>query len=224
MKKVPEKPPYASTTAIDELFRRMENLKAPPKADSEWARAQAFDPGIPASIPSMLRWLGVADDEFRPDQKLWSELRFPESRLKALPALLKTSYAAIFDRIEVEGADRALLRSTFAGAYGSGDTQRPVAAFLTLARHAGMKVGAEQPDRKPSPHKATPPARKPRQQVIPKAPLNRPRSDPNLKGSSRSSDMTISLAVEIPADWNEAQIADRILMVRRAMEKTTDSE
>jgi len=224
MKKAPEKPPYASTSAIDELFRRMENLKAPPKADSDWAKAQAFDAGLPASIPSMLRWLGVVDDEFRPDQDRWNALRFPEGRLKELPALLKTSYAAIFDRIEVEGANRALLRSTFVGAYGSGDTQRPIAAFLTLARHAGMKVAAaeRQIEKKTPTRKTTSEARKPKQQLTPTRLLGRPRPDARSKDNSRLREVTISLAVEIPADWDESQITDRILMVRRAMEKTIE--
>ena len=54
----------------------------------------------------------------------------------------------------------------------------------------------------------------------PTPPEKRQRS--NSKNNAQLQDVTVSLAVEIPAEW-ESQITDRILMVRRAMEKTTEN-
>ncbi len=209
-----EKPPYAAANVIDEFFRRLVSLKPPAKTDSAWAKDQGLDPRHLASVPSMLRWLGVVDENYKPDAKIWNELRLPDRRPAVLSERMREGYADIFNQIDVEKADKSMLHSAFVQAYNAGDTGRHITAFLTLAKYAGIEAGA-------SAGTGAKVAKKTTTSKAPKLPTRRvstPR-DANRPSSSRGSarPIAVTLTVEIPAEWDEAQIAERVAAVRRAL-------
>lgn len=208
------KPPYASAGVIDEFFSRLPSLKPPPKTDSGWAKDLGLGANLPASIPSMLRWLGVVDADYKPDPKLWNELRLEDSRQRVLSDWIKTSYAEVFNAVEVDQADKTLLHSAFVRAYKSGETGRQITAFLTLCRYAGIATKATSGT---VTKKAAPRER----QAVPRprinAPAPRQAKAPQRVKDKNGLELTVSLSVEIPASWDEAQIAERIASVRRAL-------
>ena len=220
MGKTQGRPPYASVSMIDDLFKRLENLKTPPLADTKWAKTQ-FGASLPEAIPSTLVWLGVVDSAFKPDPAIWTSLRFPNTRVPALDRLVRAAYKAVFDQVEVEKADATMLKSAFAQAYGTGDPGRALAAFRALCRHAGIatELAAESATRVRKAPSAKGGATTPSHRAKPNAKTDGGRKVPTSNGKT---EIAISLAIEIPASWDEAQIADRIAAVRRAASLGSD--
>lgn len=210
-----EKPPYAAASVIDEFFRRIDSLKPPAKTDSTWAKDQGLDPKHLASIPSMLRWLGVVDENYKPDAKIWNDLRLRDRRPAVLAERMRAGYVDIFNQLEIEKADKGMLHSAFVQAYNAGDTGRQIVAFLTLAKYAGIETAATVGTTTKASKEGSAPAAL-------KAPSTRRAS--NQRGVTRRSQprgeagaIGVTLTVEIPAEWDEAQVAERVAAVRRAL-------
>lgn len=207
------KPPYASNAAIDGVFEKMRSMSRPSSIDSKWAAAYNLDPQLPASIPTMFRWLKIVDEAGKVDE-VWNQLRLPSSRASALAPLVRNAYREVFSSIDVEEASRQTLAETFIQQYGVGDVQRPVACFLTLCRLSGIEAAASRfagttrsatATRPTGRSKTGPPARLPR---APKAATPLP---------------SISLSLEIPSSMSEEAIAERIRSVMRATRSAVDN-
>lgn len=214
--------PYTKATAIDSFFGLVENKKAPPVVDTEWAKSLDLEASRPSSVPKLLHWLGVIDRKGEPDKDRWEAIRHVDTRGEALEQLIRDAYSDLFDVTEAEKESRDQLRREFARVYDLGNADERVTCFLKLCDVAGMEMAAtsggaatssedkarsDSGTRKSSgdtPKKRT----QTKQQVRTPQPPNN-----DVK-------FTVSLSVEIPPEWSEEQIAARVRAVQRAVEGT----
>lgn len=211
------KPPYASAGAIDTFFDKIRSIGPPTVVDSKWAVSYGLDVKLPASIPTMLKWIGVIDENLKPiSAEAWNKIRFPNTRPDALAPLVREGYREVFDAITVEEADKEIIEATFAQVYGSGDVGRIVTCFLTLCRQAGITTKAAA-GRAPNGQSAQPKARVV-SVVTPKPKAKPERQSKPEQRESRPLALGLNVTVEIPADWTDEQIETRIATIRRALE------
>lgn len=206
------RPPYTSGSDVQTLFESIRNKQAPKKLDTEWVKSYKIAQQTEA-IPSLLEWLGIVDDAGAVDVETWNRVRIPQSREAALAPLVRSGYAEIFERIDVESASQEDLASTFVLAYSMGDPSRQVRCFVALCELAGISVGAdvkkERSEHPSTPEKTT--GAKTTAQT--KAGKETPRTNPVVS----SAGIFVSLSVEIPAAWDEGQIRDRVVTVARVL-------
>lgn len=219
----PPKPPYTSVSDVDAFFERIERIaepKPPKKVDADWIRNYDFETAHPSAIPSMLRWLRIINDEGE-STGVWDKLRVESSRQATLEQLVRDAYKGIFEAIQVESATRGDLRGAFVTAYSVGDSTRHINCFLALCRHAGLQtaVVAREPKEKPNAESRTTRAPKSRS-----TPTKTAKDDSKTTARSQTkkapewSGISVTLNVEIPAEWTEEQIRERVVAVRRAVE------
>jgi len=170
----------------------------------------------------MLRWLGVIDEE-GDSTGIWNDLRIDAKRQETLARLVKEAYSAVFDSIAVETARARDIRGAFVSAYDIGDPGRQIKCFLALCRQAGIKTTVEVSSRSAE--------AKPRENGSPK-PKATPKASSTTDGSTKAKQISgrkpvttetgggihVVLNVEIPAEWTEQQIRDRVAAVSRALE------
>lgn len=207
-----DRPPYTATGDIDQLLERMAGLAAPQKVDGAWARNYK----LKEESIIVLKWLGVATAEGTVDKEVWAKLRVPASRQATLAVLVTKSYGPIFDQIDPAQASRNDIHGAMVTTYGMADTARYIRAFVRLCELAGIVLGGladprAEPDEKPE--------KKPRPVRQPKAASATQSKPKPLEEPKRSSGQaaTISVNVEIPAEWTEDQIKERLATVRRAL-------
>jgi Family of unknown function (DUF5343) len=206
------RPPYASGEGIRALFTKMKSMGPPKgKVDATWIDNYGIQKSQPHAILGLLRWLTVIDGDGKVDEKLWQKLRTEQA--KTLADLVKTSYAPVFDAVDVSVADLEMLRSGFIHAFNAGEPQKPIAAFLVLCEIAGIPTTAKA---KPTPQKATGAAKanKPSSK-LPKSPKT-PR-----RQAGHTEPMPISLQVVIPPEWNAEEIRTRIKEVTDAVQQVS---
>ena len=214
--------PYTSVSDVEAFFERAQTIaepKPPKKVDSTWVESYGFQTAHPGAIPSMLRWLGVINDEGE-SVGLWNDLRVDTTRQTTLERLVREAYKAIFDAVDVEKATARDLRGAFVSAYSIGDPGRQIKCFLALCQQAGIKTAEEAREReaKAKPNgapKATP--RTPSRSGAAKTTTTTTRRETRKNGSDGTG-ITVTLNVEILAEWTEEQIRDRIATVTRAVE------
>lgn len=203
-----KKPPYTSSQDIEELFARIGSLAepAPPKqVDANWVKAYGFETAHPGAIPSLLKWLGVLDEN-GVSTGVWNDLRVESRRAAVLPALIRDAYGPVFAEVDLATATDSDLRGAFISAYSVGDARRHITCFRTLCRIAGVEIAGGQSQAEPSTH--APKAPKKKAPSVKKTVAHAP-----VQGSSAPA---VSLLVEIPASWSEEEIEQRIRAVSRA--------
>jgi hypothetical protein len=219
----PKKLPYAGAGAIDRFFAAVRTIRDPGQVDADWTTSNKIGEGI--AIPSMLRFLGVLNEDFTPASlDLWQDLRMPDTRQATLKRLVEASYSDLFNAVDVAEASRDSLRVSFERIYKLGNANDRITTFLKLCELAGIslnrlktpvrKAFAREPKAAPAktPKPAAPKQTKP-------AEKRQIRIDPP---PTESLALTISLAIEIPAAWDEAQIKERVQSVARAAREVVD--
>jgi hypothetical protein len=211
------RPPYTSGSDIEAFFARIKTLQAPAKIDSEWVKTYKLAPNQPEAMPSLLKWLGVTDANSAAVASIWDGIRLPQSRADALEPLVRSAYAEVFGRLDVEHASLDDLASTFVVAYGMGDPGRQVRCFLVLCGLAAIPTDAgETPQLEPeqsvrrrssAPRKGPKPPQKPGTAT----------EHATDEQSQHATPVVLSLSVELPADWSERQIRQRIVDVSRIL-------
>jgi hypothetical protein len=217
--------PYTSIGDVEVFFGRVANIgepKPPKKVDGAWVESYQFQTAHPAAIPSMLRWLGVIDADGE-STGVWNDLRIDAKRQETLTRLIKDAYSAVFESVTVENASESDLRGAFLSAYGLGDPRRQIKCFLALCHQAGIKTAVEVTSRGTDP--------KPRENGAPKPKAKstapsvtsgsaKPKrtSEPKTVTTEAGGGIHVTLNVEIPAEWTEQQIRDRVAAVSRALE------
>lgn len=212
-----QRPPYTSQADLDHLFDRMTTMREPREpVDSEWVKSFGLAATQPSAAVSALKWLGVVDDE-GVSTGAWDELRNPETRRQTLKRLMEESYSEIFERIDVTGATPETLQGAFIIAYASGDPRRPITCFLSLCRHAGIETsmadrrsGASRAERSDHPKRGEPKRTRTREQPE----VARRNAPPSI---ATEPPISVSLNVEIPADWSDDRARDRIATIRSAL-------
>lgn len=222
------KVPYTSVSDVEAFFERVENIgepKPPKKVDSAWVGSYQFQTAHRSAIPSMLRWLGVIDDAGE-STGIWNDLRVDAKRQETLKRLVKEAYSAVFDSITVENASDRDLRGAFVSAYGIGVPRRHINCFLALCHQARIKTAVEVSSRAVEPKPGEDGAPKPK-------PKTRPGTNGSTKTTTRTPKKTsgrktiptetgggihVTLNVEIPAEWTEEQIRQRVAAVTLALE------
>jgi hypothetical protein len=220
-----QRPPEVAAADIDRLFERIRTIAPPAKVDAAWSRS--FDLKDATII---LSWLGLVKNGKVEDAALWNRVRMPATREDALADLVRTSYEKIFAEVDVAEASREDLEGAFVHEYNLGDTRRYIRAFAKLCKHAGIPVTAF--------HKsgdATSTAATPKTPTEQRAPVQRktkaaasPRSDaapkeaPASRDGSKGPASGINVNIEIPADWTEDQIRERVATVKRALAEAGD--
>jgi hypothetical protein len=218
----PKKLPYAGAGAIDRFFATIRTIRDPGRVDADWTTSNKIGEGI--AIPSMLRFLGVLSEEFRPASlELWQDVRMPDSRQATVKRLVEAAYSDLFSAVEVAEASRDQIRVAFERIYKLGNANDRITTFLKLCEIAGISLKAlESPVRKvsarePKAATTTREPKAPKQTTPPAKPQVRIDSPPPARLA-----LTISLAVEIPAEWDEAQIKERVQSVARAAREVVD--
>jgi hypothetical protein len=208
-------PPYTSAGDLDRLFERIKTLGEPGKVDSKWVESYKIAKSQPQAVVSVLRWLGVIDDDGA-SQGVWSDLR--TKRAETLERLITSSYADVFSRVDVSAASREDIEGTFITAYSTGSTDRPVKCFLALCSHAGIETNAVQrrTTQKHSTSPATAKVQKPNKTSAASGNTSGPRKT-KLGADDGALDIAVTLNVEIPADWNDEQVRQRVEAVRKAI-------
>jgi hypothetical protein len=217
----PARPPEVAVADIDRLFERMRTIAPPLKVDLAWAKNFKL---TDATI--ILNWLGLAKDSKVADPALWNRVRMPATRAASLADLVRASYAEIFDRVDVSEAAREDLESAFVNEYNLGDTRRYIRAFVTLCRHARIRVAAfdarseGERDAPTTPPRSAPEGRKPATQPpivqAPKGMAEEPQHRAFLTPAP-----AISVSIQIPADWTEDQILERVATVTRVLARAS---
>jgi hypothetical protein len=214
----PAKPPYTSVSDVDAFFDRIGSIaepKPPKKVDTAWVQSYDFETAHPSAIPAMLRWLGVIDQDGQ-STGVWNKLRV--ERHATLEPLVKKAYKDIFEVDVAKASDRDL-RGAFISAYEIGESKRHIACFLALCAQGGIQtaqaVNGEEPRQATQTGRAKKRTRSGgRSSNGSKLPT--PPTPPMNREIGRSGGMSITLNVEIPVDWNEDQIRERIATVSRA--------
>jgi len=209
------KPPYTSAADINAFFERMRNIGPPPKVTTDWVRAMSLAAAQPEGVVAMLRWLGIVDASGVPDAQRWNKVRVPATRAETLAPLVGESYKEVFDRVDVGSASRADLEGALIDAYNVGSTGRYIGCFQSLCVHAGLAAApadASENGSNETPATSTPPR--------PPATRKATAPDPPAKHSSVDGKVSVSinLNVEIPAEWSEEQIRERLVVVNKAVQ------
>jgi hypothetical protein len=214
------KTPYTSVGDIEAFFERVQTIaepKPPKKVDSAWVESYQFKTAHPSAIPSMLRWLGVIDEESE-SAGVWNDLRVDGTRQTTLARLVKDAYGAVFDAVDVEKATARDLRGAFVSAYSIGDPGRHIKCFLALCQQAGIATAEEATARESKQNGDSKP--KAKSKAAPTNGTSRPttpRRARQTRAVPEASGVSVNLNVEIPADWSEEQIRERIAIVTRAL-------
>lgn len=209
------KTPYTSVSDVDAFFNRIENIgepKPPKKVDTAWVQNFGFETAHPSAIPTMLRWLGIINEELE-STGVWNELRVDAKRKPTLERLVKEAYKGIFDVIDVSKASARDLRGAFVSAYSIGDPRRQINCFLALCRQAGIETAEQASTREPKTANGAKPAKPKVSSASGKA------AAPKPPRKDAPSGVTVTLNVEIPAEWTEEQIRERLAIVNRAAEQ-----
>ena len=210
------RPPEVAASDIDKLLDRMRTLAPPPKVDAAWARSFNL---TDATI--ILGWLGLVKDGKVVDPAVWNRVRIPATRAAALGDLVRSSYASIFEQIDVAEATREDLEGAFVNEYNLGDTRRYVRAFATLCRHSEIPVRAFEgrtdagaADSVALPRREV--ARRSAKQAMPLAAAKEKTKE--RLGTPRSTfHHAITVSVQIAPDWTEDQIRERLSSVNRIL-------
>jgi hypothetical protein len=219
------KPPYTSVSDVDAFFDRVQTIaepKPPKKVDSGWVGSYGFETAHPSAIPSMLRWLGVVDESFE-STGVWNDLRVDGTRQTTLARLVREAYKPIFDAVEVDQASTRDLRGAFVSAYEIGDPGRHIKCFLALCKQAGVATAEEAVarEREAKPKQPSEPKKPAKKATAANAPSARRQSTANRGRklvARETSGVSVTLNVEIPAEWSEDEIRARIAAVTRALE------
>jgi len=215
------KPPYTSVSDVDAFFERIQNIgepKPPKKVDTAWVKNYDFETAHPSAIPSMLRWLGVINDQGE-STGVWDKLRVDASRQATLEQMVRKAYKGIFDAVDVEKASGRDLRGAFVSVYSIGDSGRHIKCFLALCEQAGIKTAEAAHEREAKPKEKA--ATKPKPKA---ATINRPETTTRTPKPHVPEGVAITANVEIPADWTEEQIRERIATVTRAIGSAGQSD
>ncbi len=211
-----KRPPYASTVDLDTFFDKIRGLSDPETVTSKWVATYKLAASQPEGLVGALKWLNVIDRQGK-SQGVWTDLR-THKRAETLERLVEEAYADVFNQIDVPEADRQALEGAFIHAYGSGNTVRPIACFLALCRHAGIETKAAV--RQASRSATIPAAQTASVRADGAAPRSQSTPQPKRAAADRHGGIAVTLNVEIPADWSDAQVRQRIELVRRAISGT----
>jgi hypothetical protein len=223
------KTPYTSVSDVDAFFERVETIaepKPPKKVDSGWVESYQFETAHPSAIPSMLRWLGVIDEEGE-STSVWNDLRVDATRQTTLARLVREAYKGVFDAVDVENATVRDLRGAFVSAYSIGDPGRHIKCFLALCRQAGIATGEEAKarERNLKQNGETKTRRKPVSTSNgPSEAKVTPSGERHRTSARDASGVSITLNIEIPAGWTEEEIRQRIAAVARALEPVDEGD
>jgi len=215
------RPPYASETDLDAFFGRIATVADPGKVDTAWVKSFGWAKAQPEAIVSVLKWLRIIDDKGK-SLGVWDEVRVVATRQAKLVDLIRSAYDGVFTRVDVAQATTQDLNGAFVQAYQSGDPRRHITCFLALCKHAGIGTLAVATQSPPAPAGATTSGGAQRNPTgkrrAGKGSANGPGQDRTPKRGQPGS-VTISVNVEIPADWSEEQIRERLETVRRVTQQ-----
>jgi Family of unknown function (DUF5343) len=195
--------------------RAFARRQAPKNVDTEWVKAYKLAAKQPEGIPSLLKWLGIVNQDGSAKPEVWDAVRLPQSRPAALEPLVREAYSDVFDRIDVEQVGTEELEATFVIAYGMGNADRHVRCFLVLCELAGIPTATAK---KPATAKGEAdtrtkqPAKEQKQRTPARGAGAQHVPPPPPQGS-----VILSLSVEIPAEWNKDQIRERVLAVSQVL-------
>lgn len=211
------RPPYATTGQIEALFERIGTLGDPGTVDTAWVENYHLAPTQPEAVVSLLKWLGVVDAKGK-SLGNWDDLRIPAKRQAKLDELVRNSYKEIFDLVDVSQATRADLEGSFIQAYSSGDPRRPVVCFIGLCRRAGIPMIAQVRSGGDGSRHEGPPGKGARREQATAKRVNKPSERPvvQLQGVS------ITLNIQIPPDWSEEQIQERLRAILRVTSESLE--
>jgi hypothetical protein len=212
------RPPDTAAGDIDQLFERIRTIAPPTVLNGPWA--EGF--GLSAAAATVLKWLGLVKDG-QVDAQLWGEIRVPKTRQDALSRLVREAYAPVFEQVEVAEATKDDLIGAFITEYKMGDPARYVRAFVTLCRHAGIEVGADEAkgeegdaraETKPkvTSSKAAKPSQRQRNDTAKRS------TTEEIRETREQARPAIGVNIEIPADWTDEQVRARIAAVKRALD------
>lgn len=214
------RPPFTAASDIDALFERIQRIAPPGRVDDAWARGFSLS----EKVVNVLEWLGVVNKDGTVVAERWNRIRLPATRQETLSELVKSSYDAIFEQVEIAGASREDLDGAIVVKYGLGDSRRYLKAFATLCKHAGIPLAFETrrsgstasnpADGKPTAARSATSSPAPKTQRT----SLRARPDPptgESRGATVASGITVN--VEIPAGWSEDEIRERLAEVNRLL-------
>lgn len=221
------KAPYTSVTDVGAFFERVQTIaepKPPKKVDSAWVESYQFKTAHPSAIPSMLRWLNVIDDEGE-STGVWDDLRVDGTRETTLAKLVREAYKAVFDAVDVEKATSSDLRGAFVSAYSIGDPGRHIKCFLALCQQARIETAEEATSRESTQSGNAKPKQKPKPASTSSSSRKvTPRRERHAGKVTETTGVNVTLNVEIPADWSEEEILDRIAVVSRALGRSDQGD
>jgi hypothetical protein len=217
-----QRPPYASAGDLQAFFERMSNMQEPTLVDNDWVESFNLAAAQPSAIVSVLKWLKIVDQKGA-SLGIWDEVRIPSSRQAKLKELVRGSYKEIFDQFEdISKATMDDLRGAFIRSYKSGDPGRPITCFIALCKLAGIPISAQPKTRgrkAGNGEKAASPKRTGTKEPRTVSAASKSQATGTKRGATspqQQQGVTISVNVEIPAEWSEEQIRDRLEAVRRA--------
>lgn len=216
------RPPYATESQIRTFFERMKNMGEPSKVDTKWLESFNLGGAQPTAVIGLLKWLGIIEPVSGASTGIWTQLRTKQS--ETLRNLVEKAYAPVFEAVEVTSADREALSGAFIHAYQSGDTGRPLTAFITLCSIAGIELPAAQQKGRaaPPPRRATSP-RTAKSASSKPAPAKTAQSHTAQMGTLQSdrtatgSTVSVTFNVDIPGDWDGERVRERISDVLDAL-------
>lgn len=221
------KSPYTSVTDVDAFFERVQTIGEPKprkRVDSAWVESYQFKTAHPSAIPSMLRWLNVIDDEGE-STGVWNDLRVDGTRETTLAGLVREAYKAVFDAVDVEKATLRDLRGAFVSAYSIGDPGRHIKCFLALCQQAGIETAEEATSRESKQNGNAKPKAKPKPASTNSSSKTvTPRREPQARKVAETARVSVTLNVEIPADWSDDQIRERIAAITRALGRSDQGD
>lgn len=214
--------PYTKASTIDSFFKLIENKKAPPVVDTAWAKSLDLEASRPSSVPKLLYWLGVIDAQSEPDKDRWDSIRHADTRVEALEKLIRHAYSDLFDATEAENETRDQLRREFARVYDLGNADERLTCFLKLCEVAGMAMVANGGGGSTSSgdEARSDDGARNSSDGTPRKKTQTKQQDRTPQPPNNGVTFVVSFSVDIPAEWSEEQIAERVRAVQRAVEGT----
>jgi hypothetical protein len=209
----------------------MKSMGEPQKIDTKWLESFNLGGSQTTAMLGLLKWLGIIDAKTGASKGVWNQLR--TNQAETLRGLVEQSYGPVFGAVDVGSSDRDAVNGAFIHSYQSGDTGRPITAFLALCSLSGIKTAvttSKKVAEKAVPKKPSPPVTE--KKVAAKSTgVKSQKTDPRSRRDKiittqgqPGSAVSVTFNVEIPADWDGGRVRERIAEVLDALRSVEPSQ
>ncbi|MFC1944180.1 DUF5343 domain-containing protein [Chloroflexota bacterium] len=143
-------PPYAPWSEMEKVLKRLRGFR-PPCVDIAFLQTHRIAPRNERAVINALKFLGIIDADGVPTELL-ARLKGGDSEYREnLAAIVKSAYADLFARVDIQDADVQTLRSYFmTQKVGQSVVPKCTRFLIGIAREADMELSLDLNESQPS--------------------------------------------------------------------------